>query len=75
LTTKLFGKQRVVFPIPFKVRETIGFVQGLLGKGDFKPLIDPKIYGLDDIASAYEYAASGKKLGNIVVEIQDFPSK
>jgi NADPH:quinone reductase-like Zn-dependent oxidoreductase len=40
----------------------------LLGSGAFKPVID-RHYPLDDIREAYEYVETGRKVGNVVIDV------
>lgn len=62
------SNKKVVFPIPYSTRETIPYISDHLKKGTFKPVIDRE-YALADIAGAYEYVLTGKKVGNVVINI------
>lgn len=62
------NKKRVVFPIPTGIRQNVAYIKTLIEAGHFRPVID-KIYAFTDIRMAYEYAASGQKIGNVVVRI------
>ena len=64
----LFQK-KVVFPIPHATQKTIPYISTLLQQGNFKPVID-KEFELDDIADAYKYVISGKKTGNVIINIR-----
>lgn len=68
LITPWLGGKKVIFPIPSRIDESLKLVRSLLEKGQFKPLID-RVYPLEQIREAYAYAASGKKQGNLVVEL------
>lgn len=68
LITPLFGGKKVVFPVPSNINATLLFMKELMEQGKFKPLID-KRYSLERIAEAYHYAASGQKIGNVIVTI------
>jgi len=68
LVTPLFGGKKVIFPIPSNIKTSIHYIKNLLEQGKFKPLID-KTYTLEQIKEAYAYAASGQKLGNIILKI------
>lgn len=59
-------KKKVIFPIPYSPQKTIPYIQKLLTKGSFKPVIDRE-YDLDNIAKAYKYVLSGKKTGNVII--------
>jgi NADPH:quinone reductase-like Zn-dependent oxidoreductase len=68
LTTPIRGGKKVLFPLPIITKEDVLFLRGLLGKGEFKPVID-RIYTLDQIVEAYKYVESGQKVGNVVLKI------
>jgi len=48
------------------IRGNLRFIKGLIEKGSFKPVID-RTYSLDQIANAFTYVATGRKIGNVVV--------
>ena len=66
LITKVRGGKKVVFPIPINIKRSLLFMQDLLEKGKFKPLID-RGYPLEKIREAYVYVASGQKTGNVLL--------
>jgi NADPH:quinone reductase-like Zn-dependent oxidoreductase len=68
LVTPLFGGKKVMFPFPRYDQRMVQELQGLLESGAFKPVID-RVYPLDQIVEAYEYAESGQKIGNIVISV------
>jgi NADPH:quinone reductase-like Zn-dependent oxidoreductase len=68
LVTPLFGGKKVKFPFPRYNQAMVRELKGLLESGAFKPLID-RVYPLDQIVEAYEYAESGQKIGNIVISV------
>jgi NADPH:quinone reductase-like Zn-dependent oxidoreductase len=43
-------------------------LQRFLESGAFKPVID-RVYPLDQIVEAYEYAESGQKIGNVLIGV------
>lgn len=61
--------RRVIFPIPSDIRRSLTFVAELTAKGKFKPLVD-KHYPIEKVAEAYTYAALGKKIGNIILDLK-----
>lgn len=67
LTTKLSRDKRVVFPIPSNWKRSILFMNDLLKKRKFKPVID-RTYPMKRIQEAYEYVATGQKTGNVIIE-------
>ena len=68
LTTRLFNKKRVIFPIPYATKRTIPFIIQQLKDKSFKPVID-RTYSLDDIAKAYDYVMQGNKTGNVIINV------
>ncbi len=67
LTTPLFGKKKLLFPIPSISREDVLFFKELAESGKFKPLID-RYYKPEEITEAYTYVESGQKSGNVVLK-------
>jgi len=67
--TPLFGGKKVFFKAPKDVMLELEFIKGLLEKGKFKPVID-RVYPLEKIAEAFDYVASGQKLGNVVIRME-----
>lgn len=66
LITKILGGKKVIFPFPSNIKRSLLFMQNLLDKEKFKPVIDRK-YPLEKIREAYEYVASGQKTGNVII--------
>lgn len=62
----LMRGQKVRFPLPKDIPRTLDFVVPLLAAGKFRPLIDCS-YPLEEIRAAFEYVASGKKVGNVIL--------
>lgn len=62
------GKKKVKFPIPTNVQKSLEKIGQLILIGKFHPLID-KTVTLDEISQAYTYVHSGKKIGNVILEI------
>jgi NADPH:quinone reductase-like Zn-dependent oxidoreductase len=67
LFTKLKGGKRVKFPFPSNIKGSLNYINDLLSKGAFRPIID-RTYSIDDIKQAYTYVLSGEKTGNVIVE-------
>jgi len=66
--TPLF-KQRVLFPIPPKYsRARVDGFKAMLESGEFTPVIDRR-YPLDQIVEAYRYVETGRKIGNVVIDV------
>ena len=70
--TPLLGGKKVLFAIPKHDQEMVRHIEGLLQSGAFKPVIDRR-YPLDEIVDAYQYAETGQKVGNIVVDVNQSP--
>ena len=68
LVTRLRAGQRVRFPFPANVPGSLALVRSLLEQGKFRPVID-RTYGLEDVRDAFEYVASGQKIGAVVLNI------
>lgn len=59
---------KVRFPLPTDVPATLELVSRLLAEGAYAPLVD-RHYALDDVREAFEYADSGRKVGNVVLDL------
>lgn len=62
------GSKKVIFPIPKITKMHIMYMQNLVAKGAYLPVID-SVYPLDQIAKAAEYVDSGQKTGNVLIKI------
>jgi NADPH:quinone reductase-like Zn-dependent oxidoreductase len=70
LVTPLFGRRRVMFPIPTQrdPAEIMRYLKDLMESGAFKPVVDRR-YPLDQIVEAYRYVETGQKVGNVVITV------
>lgn len=68
VTPRLKGPS-VVFPTPVEGDDVIIDLVERLGRGSFRPVLDPRRFTLDEIVEAYRYAESGRKLGSVVLEV------
>ena len=66
--TPFLGGKKVLFPKDNK--GTLGFIKDLLEKGSFRPVIDRK-YPLDKIGEAFRYVATGQKIGNVIITLDE----
>lgn len=60
--------KKVLFPIPSAKKEDILYLQRLAENHIFKPVIDRE-YPLADIVEAHRYVETGKKTGNVIINI------
>ena len=58
--------KKVKFPVPFSIHRSIKYIDELIRKGKFTPLID-RMYKLDEIGEALTYVLSGQKKGNVII--------
>jgi NADPH:quinone reductase-like Zn-dependent oxidoreductase len=70
LTTRFFGRKKVMFPIPRDTRDDVLLLRDLMETGEFRPVVD-RIYPIDEIREAYEYVESGVKVGNVVIRVAE----
>ncbi|HEX6892945.1 MAG TPA: NAD(P)-dependent alcohol dehydrogenase [Chryseolinea sp.] len=69
LYTPLLGGKRALFIPPTDIKGGLLFIKELIEKGKFKPVID-RVYPLERITEAYNYVATGEKIGNVVLSIE-----
>ena len=67
-STPLLGGKRVAFPPPRDMRASLGVVRDLAEQGSFTPVIDRR-YPLERIAEAFEYVATGNKIGSVIITL------
>jgi NADPH:quinone reductase-like Zn-dependent oxidoreductase len=65
---ELAGARRVLFPIPTCTQEDIAFLRARLADGTLRPVID-RSYWLADVVDAFRYVETGKKIGNVVIQV------
>ena len=68
--TPILGKRKVIFPVPYSIKQTLPFIKQELENGHFNPVID-KEYSLSNISEAYSYVMKGEKIGNVIVQISN----
>jgi NADPH:quinone reductase-like Zn-dependent oxidoreductase len=66
IITPLLGGRKVVFTFPKGIAATLNFIKDLIEKGSFRPVID-RNYPIDKIVEAYQYVATGQKIGNVII--------
>ncbi len=70
LTTPLFSKRKVKFPIPTCTQQDLEFFSELMASGNYKAVID-RSYSFAEIVEATTYVETGEKIGNVVIRITD----
>ena len=70
LITPLLGGKKVVFLPPRNAKAALNFIKDLIEKGSFRPVIDRK-YPIEKIIEAYQYVATGQKIGNVIITMND----
>ena len=68
LITPLFRDRKLIFVVPRRDPEGIGYLKRLIESGEFRPVIDRR-YPLDQIVEAYRYVETGQKIGNVVITV------
>lgn len=68
LITPLLGGKRALILPPKDIRGNLNFVKELIREGRFRPVVDRE-YPLHQIAEAFEYVATGQKIGNVILTI------
>jgi NADPH:quinone reductase-like Zn-dependent oxidoreductase len=68
LVTPLPGGKKVKFPTPRQGQEMVRYFRELIESGEFRPLIDRR-YPLDQIVEAYRYVETGRKIGNVLIDV------
>ncbi len=63
--TSLLGGKKVVFKAT-TISAGLNFVKEMIESGNFKPVIDKK-YPIEKIGEAFDYVASGQKVGNVII--------
>lgn len=59
---------KVVFPVPGDVQASLDLVSRLLAEGKYTPLLD-RTYPLAQVRQAFEYVGTGRKVGNVLLEV------
>lgn len=70
LITAIGGGKRVIFPLPTDIKASLSYIQELLIAGSFRPLLD-RSYPLERAKEAYTYVAAGRKIGNVILDVEN----
>ena len=68
LVTPFLPGRTVTFPTPSDDQTIVRHLKDLMESGTFRPVVDRR-YRLDQIVEAYRYVESGRKIGNVVIEV------
>jgi NADPH2:quinone reductase len=68
--TKYLGTKRVLCGMSIDKRQSLGVVCAWLERGALRPVIDRR-YPLEEIAEAHRYVDTGRKRGNVVIEMSE----
>ncbi|HSM02891.1 MAG TPA: NAD(P)-dependent alcohol dehydrogenase [Acidimicrobiia bacterium] len=66
--TGLLRGRRMLFIAPQSDPDGLRVIREAIASGGYRPVID-RTYPLDEIVEAYRYAESGRKLGNLVIDV------
>jgi len=66
--TKVLGKRRVLCGMSVEKRGALVDVTALIARGALRPTIDRR-YPLEEIADAHRYVDTGRKKGNVVIDM------
>ena len=66
--TRFSRGRKVRFPFPHESQEMVRHLARLMESGQFRPVLD-RTYPLDEIVDAYRYVETGRKTGNVVIEV------
>lgn len=66
LITPVLGGKKVPFVPPKNIKGSLNFINDLIEKGSFRPVID-RTYPIEKIADAFTYVATGEKIGNVII--------
>lgn len=65
----LMPNQKVIFPIPTNIPNSLKILMKSIEKGEIRPMID-RIYNFENIRDAYDYVSTGQKVGSVVINIK-----
>lgn len=66
--SRAFGSKKLVFGMSVEKKAALPVVSDLVARGALRPVIDRR-YPLAEIAEAHRYVETGRKRGNVVIEV------
>ncbi|WP_437944547.1 zinc-binding dehydrogenase [Sorangium sp. So ce281] len=66
--SRIFGSRKLVFGMSVDKKTALPEVSELVARGALRPVIDRR-YTLAAIADAHRYVETGRKRGNVVIEV------
>lgn len=69
LISPFMRDKKVKFPLPYSIQRSMAYINELLEKEKFSPLID-RVYRIDEVSKAFEYVMSGQKKGNVIISFK-----
>ena len=66
--SRLFGSKTLVFGMSVEKRESLRIVRELVEGGALRPVVDRR-YALSEIVAAHRYVDTGRKQGNVVIQV------
>jgi NADPH:quinone reductase-like Zn-dependent oxidoreductase len=67
--SRVVGRQKLVFGMSVEKRTALAEVSELVARGAIRPVIDRR-YSLAEISEAHRYVETGRKRGNVVIDIR-----
>lgn len=67
LLTK-WSSRKVKFPLPTNPKRSLQYMQKLIERGQFDPVID-RSYKMSEVQEAFKYVMTGVKTGNVIIRI------
>lgn len=68
ISTTFSEGKKVRFPLPVNITNSLKIISELMESGNYRPLID-RSYPMDQVKEAFEYAMTGRKIGNVILNI------
>jgi NADPH:quinone reductase-like Zn-dependent oxidoreductase len=64
----IWSKQKVIFPLPTNIANSMLLALKMISENAFSPLIDRE-YSIEEAQNAYRYMMTGQKIGNVILKI------